>query len=156
MSNGKSDHVQFRMKNQEELEKRAVDGMRSKDLTARRDLNRYYMLLEEITPSFPKKEALTIVAVHNSPMVQDMRMHARLLHANVEDGPEMYVEGHGVDREELVEKIKALSFPEKVAAMDAIERYWNDQELTVEDVGLLEDSGRDASSNGQVKDELEG
>lgn len=144
------DRIQFRLPDQEELKKRAGMGMASKHQVARRDLRRYYLLLDELTPTFPKKEAQTLVAVHNGHLFEGTeRTAAQILHANVEDGPEMYVEGHDVDREAFSEKLQSLSLAEKLAAIDAIELFWANQNLSLEDVGLVEEE-ENMSTNGSV------
>ena len=108
----------------------------STNTVARRDLSRYYMVLEEARPVFTKAEAQLLVDVFNGIIFQPIDMGARLLWAALEDAEEAYFEKHGVKKGAIVKRLHGLSFAEALAVIDAIERSWNDPQGSVESVGL--------------------
>lgn len=76
---------------------------------AKRDLNRYYLLLPYLLPRFSEQEAVLLVNALNGTRLETER--ADKIWSEVED-------------EQLSAKLKAFSFPECMAVLDAVERFW--------------------------------
>jgi len=104
---------------------------------ARRDLERYYNLLGRslATVDLTKQEASALCdANKRAPMDQ---WSTSLLWANVADCPGLG-ELWGCDTDALIAKVRAWSYPQCLAVVDAIERLWTRYEnSTVESVGLV-------------------
>ena len=107
-------------------------------IAARRDLRRYYELLEQSRPTFSEAEAHFLVDIFNGTHFDPIEMSATMLWASVEDAPEATAEKHGIDRGDVVGRLRTLSFAEGLAVIDAVERFWNDDAATVRSVGLVE------------------
>lgn len=105
------------------LEGRASASL-SVDLVAKRDLGRYYTLLDAVRPTFSEAEASLILDACNG-IVWDQRS-VGFLWAEVADGIKLdgLDEKWGVDGGALVKRLRALPFAELQAIADASERWW--------------------------------
>lgn len=100
----------------------------------RRDVDRYYLLIPHLLPAFSEQEALLLVTALNGVHLDNER--ADKIWAEIED-------------EALSKKIKALPFPECVAVLDAVERFWQgslrktaeETRQRLREVGLIEEDG---------------
>ena len=119
-----------------EARKKSMDS--STNVTAKRDLERYYELLDEVRPHFTRAQALYLCDLLNGTLFQPVMQAARLLWAEVQDAPPTLAEKHDVDQDALVQRLNDLSLAESLAVVDAVERFWNgtDEGVTVTDVGL--------------------
>lgn len=125
------DRIQFRPgKLAERIVERADerDPMNlSADLTARRDLTRYYQVLANSLPRLEEGEAMWLVDVLNS-TVLDERTYRYLAHEiadSIQDGME---DKWGVNGHAFVDKLLSLSPGALMALVDAVERFWLRQE----------------------------
>ena len=94
---------------------------------ARRDLERYYKVLEQSLKQleFTVAELRLMADVANGTLFEPHTVS--LLWANVADSAEEgYGQKWGVDIEVLVSKLRALSFAQTMALVDALERWWQD------------------------------
>jgi hypothetical protein len=108
----------------------------STNTVARRDLERYNVLLDSVRPAFTRDQALLLVDVFNGTRFEPIEMSLSALWASLDDAEDAYYQKHGVAKKALVGRIHNLSEAEALAVIDAIERFWNSQEKTVTDVGL--------------------
>lgn len=118
-------------------------GQDSLGLTAARDLERYYALVEEELGSLDLTEAQAslICDALNGTLLEPYSI--RLLWAEVDDAVHL----NGLDRKwgvsgpALVEKLRALTPGQKFALADAVERFWRDTTVPTEErlrqVGLI-------------------
>ena len=117
-----------------------VGGTRatSENVAAKRDLERYYDLLAEALPAFPRPQALLICDALNGTLFHETTSPARQLSYELHDVPPALYEKHKVDKKTLVNRVADLSPAEALAVIDAVERFWNgtSEGLTVTDVGL--------------------
>lgn len=95
--------------------------------TAKRDLARYYKLLDQVLPSLDlaREEASLICDALNGTYLDEHTYH--LLWASIEDAVTMdhLDKKWGVDGPALVNKIREYSPPQTMALLDATERFWN-------------------------------
>lgn len=117
----------------EALSSRQVND--SLDLTAKRDLERYYDMLQRSLPHFSMGEALLMCDVFNGTI--HMPYSVSLLWASVSDsiegGQGEYWQEHypSLDVPALVERLRKLTPFECMAVADAIERAWNSPEYRI-------------------------
>ncbi len=116
-------------------------------LVARRDLERYYAVLQDSLRrlDLTAGEACLIVDALNGTLMDAVSY--RLLWAEVSDAQrrQNLAEKWGVDGSQLVERLRALSPGELMAIIDAAERFWTligrgatgTNEETLRQVGLL-------------------
>lgn len=126
----------------------------SANIVARRDLERYYAVLERELASInlTEREACLVCDANNGLMADppELACSPTMLWANVSDGirllkldekwnaPDAYPTGPPVDGPALVAKLQALTPGQTMAVVDAIERFWSDcQNSTVQSVGLV-------------------
>jgi hypothetical protein len=127
------------------LESRADGARYSVSQVARRDLDRYYTLLERSVQRFPRAEALLLADAMNGLLLTPESAH--LLWAEVADG----IQGDGLDRTwdvdgpTLIARLRGLHPFAALATWDALERAWQlvargeqDMEAALAAVGLLE------------------
>jgi hypothetical protein len=114
--------VNFRLGVQigDEIAVRSESG-KTPDSIAKRDLDRYYILLSRSLPTFLESEALFICHALN-----DSRGNPRMIHRIWVDVCEVLDDSDQVDFNKiaLVERLKALTPFECMAVFDAVERYW--------------------------------
>lgn len=121
-------------------------GDESVSLVARRQLERFHALLDDslvdarealrLTPS----EAGFLAAIANG--VSWELSSARLVWAEVLDADDALAAEWGVDKETLAERLRALSVAQRLAVIDALERWWaragdGDQDGLVEGLSLI-------------------
>lgn len=106
--------------------------------SVQQQLERYRSLLTKVRPTFPENQARLLLDVFNGTIFQPWLMSVHHLHVDLEDAPLRYFETHGVDKREFAAEIKGLSFAEKAAVADAIERWWDDEDRTLSGVGLID------------------
>ena len=131
--------IQFRPGDiDEEIQARKQSMDSSVNVTAKRDLERYYKLLDGVRPHFTRQQALFLCDLLNGTLFDPVMQAARLLWAEVQDAPPALAEKYDVDQDALVERLNALSLAESLAVIDAVERFWNGagEGVTVTDVGL--------------------
>jgi len=110
---------------------------RSEHQTARRDLTRYYKVLEEERPAFTHEQASLLCVLLNGVMLEPLDHAAQGLQIEIQDAPDQLFEKWDVDRGRLEKRVANLSFAEALATIDAVERFWNEpNETSVVDVGL--------------------
>lgn len=122
--------VQFRdVRLEPMLEARTGSFLDSKGQVAKRDLERYYYLLQAALKSALKKlglsegEALLMCDLANGTLWEPHT--AALLWAQVADGAEEgYGDKWGVDAEALAARLRSLEPMESMALVDALERWW--------------------------------
>lgn len=94
--------------------------------TAKRDLSRYYNLLERdlavVAQALTKGEALLLCDLNNGTIWDSVTTTA--LWAQVADADQAQLDAWGVDREALAAKLRALTTSQALALVDAIERWW--------------------------------
>lgn len=140
-----SSHVQFQADSplDRELEARVGDGG-DPGATARRDLQRYYALLEHtrLTLNFTENEYLLMMEALNGSIFDENV--AGLIWAEVEDGIRMdhLDEKYGVDGQELIRRLRGLTLSQNMTFADAAERFWDrsteeDQRKRLRLVGLI-------------------
>ncbi|HNQ89814.1 MAG TPA: hypothetical protein PKM73_14440 [Verrucomicrobiota bacterium] len=116
--------IQF---NDVDLERREIaprTSHLSASLTAKRDLERYYLALQQQLPALTESEAMAICDVCNSWAAWDSPKSPAYLWAELEDAlTEGLTEKWGITQA-FVERIKAMSYIERVALVDAAERFW--------------------------------
>lgn len=117
-----------------QLQERAGETfVSSPDLVAKRDLERYYALLELVLPKFSLNESLLLVDAMNGCMLDIPTIH--LLWANIADALEDgLAEKWHVDGASLVARLRRLSRFECLAVYDAIERAWNDKAYRIKNM----------------------
>ena len=98
----------------------------SRGLTAKRDLERYYHMLNRgltlAAGMLSPAEALAIVDTLNGTWLDAMNSH--LVWAEVEDNEGLGTR-HGIDQKALVDKLRLLPAHAQLAIVDAAERYWH-------------------------------
>ena len=110
---------------------------RSEHQTARRDLTRYYKMLEEERPAFTHEQASVLCDMLNGVMLEPIDHAPQLLQIEVQDAPDQLFEKWDVDQGRLEKRVADLSFAKALATIDAVERFWNEpNETSVVDVGL--------------------
>ncbi len=137
--------IQFRSSEilDRELAARSDESL-SVHTVAKRDLERYYEMLQRSLPSFTQGEAMLLVDVLNGTLHLSYSMH--LIWAEVSDAlKEGYAEKWEVDGTALVEKLRELTPFECMAVADAVERAWNSTtyqvsnlEEKVRQIGLIQ------------------
>lgn len=108
-----------------------------KNEIAKRDLARYYALLEKslATVQLTEAEANALCDANNMSGF-DKALPSSMLWANVLDTPGLDTKW-SIDTDLLVSKVRSLSPLQSAAVMDAIERFWiHSEESTVQSVGL--------------------
>jgi len=117
---------------------RARDNQRrSEHLTARRDLKRYYKLLEASRPTLPFEQAKLLCDLLNGTMFEPINHAPQILQIKVQDAPDQLFEKWDVSRDKLEQRVADFSDAEAYAVIDAVERFWNEpNETSVVDVGL--------------------
>lgn len=104
---------------------------------AKRDLTRYYALLERslATVQLTEAEANALCDANNMSGFEEA-LPASMLWANVLDTPGLETKW-GIETDLLVSKVRSLSPLQSTAVMDAIERFWvHSEDSTVQSVGL--------------------
>ena len=126
-----------------QIEERA-GGIRNTHGTAREMAERYAYCMEKALDGvdLTEKEAHLIVDSFNGTIFEPLDMVARYgLEAGLEDTSDVVYTKWEVDRESLLDKIKSFSIPERLAVIDAIERYWagvsKGWAVSVRSVGLV-------------------
>lgn len=122
----------------EQLEARDYPHESHANELARRDLGRYYEVLARslATVQLSKAEASALCDANNGTAWDNWSIS--LLWANVADCPGLD-EKWGVNVDALIAKIRSWSYPQCLAVVDAIERFWvRCEESTVESVGLVQ------------------
>lgn len=119
---------------EEKLHVRKSDFHTSHNIVARRDLERFYKLLQKELPTYSEAEAHLLVDVFNGTLFEPLEMV--MLWASVSDAEDAYFQKWDVEKDDIVQRLRTLSFAEQVATIDAIERFWADSEASVADVGL--------------------
>jgi hypothetical protein len=107
--------------------------------TARRDLTRHYALLAaELTGvTLGLGEALFLCDMLNGTLVDDQLLLVRHLHHEVEDAePDGLAGKWGVDGESLAKKVQGWTVGQRLAVVDAVERFWRIAESVDHDVAL--------------------
>jgi hypothetical protein len=93
-------------------------------MVAKRDLERYYEVLRKSLPKFSVGEASLLVDALNGCQFEPYSIS--MLWANVSDAVK---EGYGkkweVDGSAFVERLRAFSYAECMATVDAVERFWS-------------------------------
>jgi len=113
---------------------------RSEHQTARRDLTRYYKMLEEERPAFTHEQASLLCDLLNGVMLEPLDHAPQGLQIEIQDAPGQLFEKWDVDRGRLEKRVADLSFAEALATIDAVERFWaSDGEKSVTEVGLCGD-----------------
>jgi hypothetical protein len=119
------DKIQFRPGLlEEQLEKRiGRDPMLSIDLTAKRDLTRYYQVLADSMPRLQFGEACWIVDILNSTIL-DERTY-RYLYVDIEDSiQDGFDEQWKIDGRAFAAKVRDWPPCASMAVVDAAERFW--------------------------------
>lgn len=96
-------------------------------MTAVRDLHRYYeaLALALSSVSLTSDEAMLLIDATNGSMFEPMIVAAQTFHYDIQDAlGEGLGAKWGVDGVALVNKIVGWSLIQRIAVMDAIERYW--------------------------------
>lgn len=91
----------------------------SKNWVAKRDLQRYYDLLESSLPTFTEAESLRLCDVLNGVMCSPSTLYGNIaaaLHGKRADA--------SFDRAAFLARINSLSMLECQAVIDAVERFW--------------------------------
>lgn len=104
---------------------------------AKRDLTRYYLLLERslATVKLTEAEASALCDANNLSGLEES-LPTSMLWANVLDAHGLG-EKWGIEADLLVSKLRSLSPLQSAAVMDAIERFWvHAEDSTVQSVGL--------------------
>lgn len=120
-----------------QIQKREVGS--SPSLVARRDLGRYYQALSRALKEvdLTEAEASAICDANNGSFWTEDHVPDSMLWANVADSIGLG-EKWGIDREELVKKIRVWPQIQRLAVIDAVERFWAEcQTATVQSVGLV-------------------
>ncbi len=124
------------------LKERADAIWHSKSLVAKRDLERYYSLLERTLPTLglSKEEVCLVADSLNGTLIEPHTLS--LVWANVDDSIRLdgLDEKWGVDGEALVGKLRAFTPLQATALVDAVERFWigpNPMDEALIRVGLL-------------------
>ena len=116
------------------------DQGRSEHQTARRDLTRYYKMLEEERPAFTYEQASVLCDVLNGVIFEPIDHAPQILQIEVQDAPDDLFEKWDVDQDRLEKRVADLSFAKALATIDAVERFWSEpDETSVVDVGLCGD-----------------
>ena len=154
MADAEYPQIAFRIvdKSMHEAITRRASAWNSSNQVARRDLERFYLLLRRNTPTFSEGEAHFLLDIFNGTIFEPVEASLRLLWASVEDAEERYAEKWNVNRDELRQRLKAVSDLEAMALIDAIERFWAGQQSdgvapTPQSVGLVAES---PARNGQA------
>jgi hypothetical protein len=126
--------VMFRVnKKLETFLKERIEGKQPLDQVVRRDLERYYELLQRSLPTFSMSEARLICNALNGNIIRPESVH--LIWAEVSDTlEEGIIDEDGVDGPALVKRLRALTPFECMAVADAVERVWNSPTYQVEDL----------------------
>lgn len=111
-----------------EIEER-TEHSRDKTRVVRHALSRYFTLLQHarigLRPRFTKNECAIVLDAMNG-LAGDF-VHQQMLAGNVADA--IALEGldkkWGIDKDELLGKLSALTYTETVAILDACEQWWN-------------------------------
>lgn len=107
--------VKFRLGEKSPLEKAVLarsDTHEDKEVSrvSKRDLERYYLILPHLLPTFSEHEALVLVSELNGMRLENDR------------ADKIWSE---VENKELRAKLESLSFPECMAVLDAVQRFWS-------------------------------
>lgn len=148
---GGTDTVQFRVglgPLADQLDAR-TRGDDARGATARTQLERYFDMLDLTLSDARRKLALTegeasfLVDVANGTFWE--LFSARMIWAEVLDAPDSVAAEWGVDRDDLAARLRNLTTAERLAVVDAIERWWgmpdrdaNDVPGSLRAVGLLD------------------
>lgn len=116
--------------------------------TARRDLTRYYAAIaaDLATVRLTPGEAAFLCALLNGTFVDDQLVTVRHLAHEILDSEEDGLPGQwGVDAGQLAETVSGWTIGQRLAVVDAAERFWRaqpsaDHEAVLCDVGLLRTS----------------
>ena len=132
----------------DELRRRAP-AQQNGNLTwvATRDLERYYHALQEAlkTVELTEQECLLLCDALNGTIMEPHTI--RLLWATVADAVQLdgLDRKWGVDGEALVAKLRGYSYPQQLAIVDAVERWWaladkSDRAASLREVGLVKET----------------
>jgi len=112
----------------------------SENITARRDLRRYYKLIQEALPIYSKEQASLLCDLLNGVRIEPIERAPQLIRIEVHDAPDAIFEKWDVDRGQLGKRVANLSFAEAVATVDAVERFLAlDGAHSVTELGLCGD-----------------
>lgn len=102
-------------------------GNSSPSLVARKDLERYYILLQDAEAHLPfgLSEIKCLYDICNGTMFEPCMLDPGI-RFSVEDAESAYFEKWGVSQQLLVDKLRALSALSLWALVTKIERYWSD------------------------------
>lgn len=120
-----SPKIQFRTDGQthKPLEARAQEG--NLNLTAQRDLGRYYTVLinteAELQDTFTLDEWCAIADANSGTFWDALSLS--MVWRNIEDSPGLD-EKWGVDQSRLIRKLQGLTAAQKVCVVDVCERFW--------------------------------
>ena len=95
---------------------------------AKRDLERYYNVLQAHLPTFSMNEALFLCDALNGVRCSPDTLRVNLLASDEFVSAEKW----DVDGTSFLERIKSLSYVESLAVIDAVERVWNAPEYSVD------------------------
>ena len=135
----KHPRIEFRIQNKRMkklLNERVGRLDMSTNTVARRDLERYNVLLDSVRPVFTRDQAMLLVDVFNGTHFEPIEMSLSALWASLDDAEDAYYQKHGVEKEAFVERVHNLTKAETLAVIDAVERFWNGEDQTVTEVGL--------------------
>lgn len=94
--------------------------------TTKRDLGRYYDLLERdlavVAQALTTAEAMALCDLNNGTIWDSVTTTA--LWAQVADADQAQLDAWDVDREALTAKLRALTTSQALALVDALERWW--------------------------------
>ena len=117
-----------------ELEARS-NGESLLNLTAKRDLERYYYVLSRSMPELSENDALLLCDILNGAIFA-FPDSIRMLPLEVEDADESCFLKWGVEKKNILDHVRSLSVAEMAATIDAVERYWKGGFKPPRDVGL--------------------
>jgi hypothetical protein len=145
--NNKTETLSFRIDETlaGKIEARVSNWLESSHAVARRELERYYEVLQRelASISLTESEANLLCDVCNGTSFEPIAF-VGALYIQVEDGDELEGVGEkwGVDAKAFAEKLKALSFTQCLALVDAVERFWIEpnEPNRIQTVGLVRKS----------------
>ena len=116
------------------LDTRSDDGL-SRNLTAKRDLERYYYIIDRAMPELTENEASLICDVMNG-TINEPADAIRMLPVVLDDAGREYYEKWNVDKRRLLTNILLLPDSGKAAIIDAVERFWKGGASHPSEVGM--------------------
>jgi hypothetical protein len=101
-------------------------------------LERYRSLLTHIRPTFSEEKAALLCDLFNGTLFEPWRWSVQLLPQEVAKAPLRYFGKWEVHERAFVNELEDLSFAERAAVVDAIERFWRNEQRTLSGVGLTD------------------